>query len=47
MIIGLYIVLWAKLEVLEEIKQEVTPNLLHESSENKSSRFDLEELLLS
>ena len=37
MIVGFYVVLWVEAKVLEEIKQEVVPNPLHECSENKSS----------
>jgi hypothetical protein len=39
--------LWTKAEDLEEIKGEAVPKLLHESLENKSSKVDLEEPLLS
>ena len=48
MIIDLYVVLWAKVEDLEEIKKKkAIPKLLHESSENKNSKGDLEGSKLS
>ena len=31
MLIGLYVVLWAKAKDLKKIKQEAVPKLLHES----------------
>ncbi|KAE8056120.1 hypothetical protein FH972_012915 [Carpinus fangiana] len=57
-IIGLYVVLWGKAKDLEMIKQEAVPELqhdqakivqvlIHESSENSSSKVDMEEPLLS